>query len=208
MPNDNYNNYIAYLDFITGKLDGFFEQQKAYIFCKAGCSLCCKNAQFPYSKVEMETLLTGYSKLNNETKEKINANIKTILAAKRNFEGERFLYDCPFLIDNACSCYEYRGIVCRSFGLMSIPDSKHQKTQVPFCCFKGLNYSNVMDEKTNMISSEKYKTTGIKEEPVSFNVSYEFLTNQDFEEAFKFSFGEKKPLIDWFKEEDEQQKER
>lgn len=192
------DNYLVYLNYITAKINKFFDRQKDYIFCKEGCSLCCKNAQFLYSKIEMELLLSGYSKLDSETKEKINTNIEKILTLKKDFKGDRFLYDCPFLINNTCACYDYRGIVCRSFGLMSIPDSKHQKTRAPFCCFQGLNYSNVMDEN-GIISSERYKASGIKEEPASYNVSYEFLTNTDFEEAFKFSFGEKKPLIDWFK---------
>ena len=31
-------NYEKYLEFISGKIDGFFEKQKPYIACKEGCS--------------------------------------------------------------------------------------------------------------------------------------------------------------------------
>ena len=72
------------------------------------------------------------------------------------------------------------------------------KIKVPFCCFKGYNYANVIDDSGEKISSEKYKATGIEEEPVAFNISYDFLTNPDFERGYNFSFGEKKPLIEWF----------
>ena len=40
--------------------------------------------------------------------------------------------------------------------------------------------------------------TGIKEEPASFNVSYETLTSKDIDEVFNFKFGSKKPMIEWF----------
>ena len=81
---------------------------------------------------------------------------------------------------------------------MSIIQGTDKKNQVPFCYAKGLNYSNVIDPETKQVSAEKFKLTGIEEEPLAFNVSYDFLTGKDFEEAFKFEFGEKKPLIDWF----------
>ena len=192
------NNYITYLNFITNKLNRFFEKQKDYIFCKRGCALCCMDAEFPYSAIEMQFVLKGFETLPIETRIKIEENIKKALDKKKCHKEGRFVYDCPFLIDNVCSIYEYRGIVCRSFGLMALPDSKHEKVQVPFCCYQGLNYSNVMDPESDKISSEKYRQTGIKEEPASFNVSYETLTSKDIEDVFNFKFGTKKPIIDGF----------
>lgn len=192
------NNYLDYLVFIDKKLEKFFNKQKDYIFCKKGCGLCCQNAQFPYSKIEMQYLFLGTKELPKEIFDKIEANIEKILKNKKDFKGEKFVYDCPFLIDNVCSVYDFRGIICRSFGLMSIIQGTDKKNQVPFCYAKGLNYSNVIDPETKQVSAEKFKLTGIEEEPLAFNVSYDFLTGKDFEEAFKFEFGEKKPLIDWF----------
>lgn len=192
------DNYLDYLVFIDKKLEKFFNKQKDYIFCKKGCGLCCQNAQFPYSKIEMQYLFLGAKELPKEIFDKIEANIEKILKNKKDFKGEKFVYDCPFLIDNVCSVYDFRGIICRSFGLMSIIQGTDKKNQVPFCYAKGLNYSNVIDPETKQVSAEKFKLTGIEEEPLAFNVSYDFLTGKDFEEAFKFEFGEKKPLIDWF----------
>ena len=116
--------------------------------------------------------------------------------AKKDFKGKKFVYDCPFLINNECVVYNYRGIVCRSFGLMTVGEDG--KIKVPFCCYQGLNYANVMEEDGKHVSEEKFKKLGCKEEPTAFNVSYKFLTDPDFERGFNFSFGEKKPLIDWF----------
>ena len=112
------NNYLTYLNYITNKLNKFFEQQKDYISCKRGCALCCKDAEFPYSAIEMQLLLNGFNSLDREVKNKVETNIQEILKKKKEHKEGRFVYDCPFLINNVCSIYEYRGVVCRSLGLM------------------------------------------------------------------------------------------
>ena len=63
-------NYITYLNFIDEKLKKFFERQKPYIFCKKGCTKCCKNAQFPYSSIETAYLISGFMKLDKSIQEK------------------------------------------------------------------------------------------------------------------------------------------
>lgn len=191
-----FQNYRDYLKFLNEKLDDLFENQKEYIFCKMGCAKCCKNAQFPFSLIEIQYALYGFSLLPDETKSIIEANLAKVLEQKKNFKGEKFLYTCPYLINDVCSIYEYRGVICRSFGLINkVPEGCNP--QVPFCCFEGGNYSNVLDEKTGQLSSKKVKELGLKEEPVGFNVNYEYLTGDMFEEIFDFSFGEKKPMIEW-----------
>lgn len=188
-------NYVTYLKFLDEKFTRFFNKQKPFIFCKKGCAKCCKNAQFPYSEIEVEYLLLGAWQLKPEIKKIVADNLARITEEKNKYEGEKFRYDCPFLINNECAVYDYRGIVCRSFGLMTV--GANEKIQVPFCCFEGFNYSNVIDYETKKVSQEKYKALGVEEEPSAFNISYEFLTDSDFERGFNFTFGERKPLIDW-----------
>lgn len=194
--NVNIQNYLLYLKFLDEKFNKFFNQQKPYIFCYKGCGKCCKNALFPYSEVEIQFLLMGTLTLNPETQSIINKNIENLLIAKHNCKDETFYYDCPFLIDNICSVYEHRGIICRAFGLMTQSDEGDSK--VPFCAFEGLNYSNVVDTETSRVSRDKYEKLGIENEPLAYNVSYKFLTDEDVESAFHFQFGPKKCLIDWF----------
>ncbi len=188
-------NYIHYLNFVEEKLNKFFNTQKPFICCKKGCSKCCRNAIFPYSAIEMRYLMSGMFFLSDDVQEEIAKNIEKTLKAREEFQGEKFRYDCPFLINDECSVYDYRGGVCRAFGLMTC---QKDGIKVPFCCFDGLNYSNVVDYDTKKVSPEKYLKLGCEEEPTAFNVSYEFLTNQEFEKEFNFKFGEKKPLIEWF----------
>jgi len=188
-------NYLVYLKFLQEKLSSFFEKQKQYIFCKKGCGECCKHAQFPFSQIEFIYLLKGIENLNDETLARVLENIKQTKQQKAEFEGEKFLYDCPFLIDNVCCVYENRGIICRSFGLMTISDNNTWR--VPFCFHNGLNYSNVMEDDGSKISKEKFKKLNVKEEPLAFNVHYKFLTDKVFEQKYNFKFGEERPLIDW-----------
>lgn len=192
----NIKNYSKYLEFLQGKLNKFFEAQSPYIACKKGCALCCKNAQFPFSEVEFNYLVQGSLSLPKEIQEKIDKNIQKVLKEKETFQGEVFKYDCPFLIDDSCSLYLYRGIVCRAFGLVESNDEGNAK--IPFCHEIGLNYSQVVDEEKMLISEEKYLALNEEKQPLAYNVGYKFLTGEKIEKEFGFKFGDKKPLIDWF----------
>lgn len=189
-------NYAKYLFFIQTKLNGFFEKQKPYIFCKKGCSMCCKNATFPYSSIEVQYLMLGFSSLDTATQDLVRNNIQSVIDAKKNYKGNDFKYDCPFLVNDACSVYNHRGIICRSFGLLH--NGTDGRMKIPFCCFDGYNYSNVVDLEKSYISLEKFNELDTDKKPLAFNTSYEFLTHSDFERGFNFSFGDKKPLIDFF----------
>lgn len=190
-------NYEKYLNLITNKIEGFFEKQKPYIFCKKGCAKCCEKGEYPWSEIEFKFIMKGFSLLDPSIQNEIKENVRKIKEDKKNFKEDGiFLYECPFLIKGVCSLYHYRGIICRSFGLLVQVEGR--KPQIPFCSSLGLNYSNVYDLEKRSITVEKFRQTGIKIEPKIFNVSYKFLTNETFEKGFNFTFGDKKPLIDWF----------
>ncbi len=189
--------YVAYLKFLNDKLDKLFNEQAPYIACKKGCTHCCKNAQFPFSQQEIDYLMIGLCGLEDEKKDIIVQNMQKIFQAKKDFKGENFEYDCPCLIDEACAVYDYRGIVCRSFGLLAF---ENEKIKAPFCNTLGLNYSNVMSDDGSKISGEKWHKSGIEVEPMAYNVSYEFLTGSIAKEKFGVEFTNQKPLIDWFEE--------
>lgn len=190
------NNYENYLKFLDEKLKKFFESQSPFIFCKEGCSYCCKNSQFPYSLTEMQYLLSAIENLDEKTQSIIEDNLQKILSKKENYRGKNFKYDCPFLVNNKCSVYNNRGVICRTFGLMTKTDEN--KVKAPFCSHLGLNYSNVLNLKARTISPRKYKKLNTEKEPLGFNVSYKYLTDSEFEKTFGFNFGEVKPMIEWF----------
>ena len=140
--------------------------------------------------------MIGVQTLDKETFSKIEQNMFKIKEDKKNCKEKKFLYACPFLIDKKCSLYEYRGIICRSHGLAFFSKDKH--ILVPACVDEGLNYSNVYDFETKMISSEKYKKTGIEQEPLAHNVGVYYLTDNEITETLGLKFGEIKPMCEFF----------
>lgn len=190
------DNYEKYLYTIQEKLDTFFERQKDYIFCREGCAKCCKNAQFPFSEIEYKYLIEGFKVLPDTVKDKIKTNVKNILVRKQyTADVQNFKYDCPFLVNNTCAVYSRRGLICRIFGLLS-RGADDNSSQMPFCIREGLNYSNVYDSDTDMLSVEKYERLGLSVPPAIYNIDYKTLIDPAFGEGFGFKFGNVYSLIE------------
>ena len=182
--------YKEYLDFLDSKLEKMFNSQAPFIKCQRGCAYCCKEGEYPISELEYIYLMLYYNTLDDTLKDKINENISDLLNQSR-----KKMYECPFLVDNICSVYPARAIICRTFGLISY--DKSDKKRIPFCINIGLNYSDVFDKYTNKIIKKAEDGT----EPVAFNIDRTFLRSNKFEKEFNIFFGEDKPLIDWLEEE-------
>lgn len=192
--------YEKYIEVIDPYLAKFFEQQKPYIFCKEGCSICCESGTYPFSKLEFDYMMKGYENLSDDIKTQILENIKRIKKEKNKSKKEKFLHECPFLIYKKCSVYRYRALICRSYGLMSFENDEitGKKYNLPCCIDKGLNYSNVYDNKFETITSEKWKQTGIEIEPVSHNVGLTFLLENELTKHLNIELKQQKVLMDWF----------
>lgn len=192
--------YEKYLEIIDKYLQKFFVQQKDYIFCKEGCSLCCENGSYPFSRLEFDYLMYGFSQLSDDIKIRIVDEIKQFKKEKNEKKEEKFFHKCPFLIDKKCSVYKYRALICRNYGLMYFYKNKagEPRYHMPCCVSEGLNYSNVYDEKQGILTTEKWETTGIEVKPVSFNVSLAFLMNNELTQFLNLEFGEQKHILDWF----------
>jgi len=189
-----------YLEKIGGYLQKFFAQQEPYIFCKQGCAICCETGQYPFSEIEFQYAMLGYNDLSEEEKSIVQSKIQEIKTAKENSTDEKFLYECPFLINKRCSIYKHRGIICRSYGLAYFVEDENEKLsyKMPCCVNNELNYSNVYDEETGTFSSKRWKETGIEQEPLSYNIGLKFLLNNNMTKELGLEFGEEKALIDWF----------
>lgn len=190
--------YEKYLEFIGSYLKKYFDQQKPYIHCKEGCSICCETGLYPTSKLEFDYLMLGMESLADSEKKQIIDNINQIKIDRQNVTDGIGYYKCPFLLNKKCSVYKHRGIICRTYGLLQITYDKDdkQRYQIPCCVSNGLNYSSVYDEATQSISVTKFAKLGIKEEPLSYNLGLKYLLNN--EHTTDLNFGENKSLIDWF----------
>ncbi len=191
---ENYETFLAVLD---KKLKQFFEQQKEYVCCKRGCSFCCEEGCYPASNIEYLYIKSAMDRLDKDLQERIKDEIKRLKEQKEKERGDKkWLYKCPFLIDNVCSVYNNRLIVCRTFGIPYFNDEGKIKT--PFCMERGLNYHQVYDPAIHKFSDEKFRLSGFKNEPLAYNLSKKFLYNSKLAELTNMHFGEDKALIDWF----------
>ena len=194
---NDFSKYKQYLNTIDIVINGYFEDQKEYIFCKKGCAHCCKSGQYPCSELEFRYLQLGFFKIPLKEQLEVIKRIKALKAEYENIEDKKeFKYSCPFLdSNNVCTVYEYRPLICRTFGLLTI--TPKEKCVIPFCYTLGLNYSNVYDEKTKSIDFEKVKTDGYKNPPNARKTNIGTLTSPEMFEGEPLNFGEIKPLADW-----------
>ena len=109
---------------------------------------------------------------------------------------ESFMYRCPFLnSENTCTVYEYRGLICRIFGLLK--PNKDGEIIMPFCQSLGLNYSNVYNREKKIIDDELVKKLGYKNTPKAYPLSFKNLMDKNLFEDEEVEFGEIQSLIEW-----------
>lgn len=185
-------NYENYLEILTSDIEKMFEHQKEHICCKVGCSHCCQRGNFPFSRLEFEYLLEGFKNLPFNLQQIVRENVVKIKKDKQNS------YNCPFLINNSCSVYKHRGLICRTFGLLS-RDYEGALT-IPFCAEMGLNYSKYFDKEKRTISKELIEKYPSVRPPRIFNVNLNLLMTLDIVKELGLDFGEEKRLIDWFED--------
>ncbi len=180
--------YEKFLKEFDKRLKEYYLSQKDYINCRQGCSKCCETGEYPFSRLEAEYIMHGFLNLPKDKKNIIRKNIFNLKAEKKICKGKEFLYRCPFLIDNLCALYNFRGIVCRTHGL-AFYDISRNIVKLPHCSEEGLNYSQVYNPHTKSVSvknliKDSLKTDSILRSPTA--------------EKYELECGEIRPLIDWF----------
>lgn len=195
--------YQLYLKLIHERmLDKFFKEQAPYLCCKEGCSHCCEKGQYPMSEIEVKFIILKMASLDITVQNQILYNIQNVIKEKlsNNISREDFFYQCPFLINNSCSVYDNRGLICRTHGLMFFLDDNNgnEKYKIPYCVNLGLNYSNVYDKNKKTITDELVEKSGFSVKPQAYNISLKTLTKKEITENLGFKFGDFKPLIEWF----------
>ncbi len=122
---NKYQKLINEVNRLTSKLS---ERYRPHLQCQSGCSGCCHHhlSVFP---VEAATIQSAIQNLSNETKTIIKLQAqKTIQQESR---GEPVA--CPLLIDDQCSIYNSRPIICRTQGLPLLYEAEDGNLEVDFC---------------------------------------------------------------------------
>ncbi len=188
-----YEKFIKRFDNI---LDFLFKKQSKYIKCKLGCSSCCRNGEYPISQLEFFYLTQGFINLPQNKKIIVQQNIMNLLLDKKDWQkkshkkNERYEHTCPFLVNNLCSIYKYRGIVCRTFGLCYY-DNVGCYVRLPDCVNTGLNYSEYYDKKTKKLNIPNIPKV---------NLRIDKIFESNIAKKYGLKCGEIRPLLEWFNE--------
>lgn len=185
---DRYSKFLIEFDEVLKEIS---ESQKKYIKCKKGCSLCCERGEYPFSQLEFSYMTRGYINLPENTKILVQQNIRNLILDKKEFKGKNFEYKCPFLINGECCIYEYRGIICRTFGLCYYDDLRGY-VRLPGCVHHRLNFADYYDEETDTLSKEV--------DVPMINLRIDSVLNSELSEKYKLESGEIRPLIGWFEQ--------
>lgn len=189
--------YKQYLNTIQAYLDEYFDSQKEYICCKKGCAFCCEKGTYPYSEIEFNYLKLGFLKLNLEEQQAIMKRVMVLKEEYKNTSDKKhFMHRCPFLNEeNSCSLYDYRGLICRTFGLLK--PSEKGEIIIPFCQSLGLNYSKVYNKEKKIIDEELVLKEGYKNRPKAYDLSFKTLMDKNLFKDVEIDFGEIKSIIEW-----------
>lgn len=195
--------YEEHLNKITDEISSYFNEQKDYIKCKQGCSICCSNSYYPITELEYSYIKKELENFSIDEIESLQKKALEIYKQRKEFlkthsEAKDFEYVCPFLRDNLCCVYTHRPLICRSHGLIvkEYYDSLYRdktKSYMPYCVNLGLNYAQVYDTTKRAFSYEKIESLGLKTKPEAYDISCSALM-KTFEDL---TFGDVRMIYEW-----------
>ena len=120
-----YRQLIEGVNDLTSQLN---ERYQAHLQCGAGCSGCCHHhlSIFP---VEAVVLTEAIHTLPETTQKRIQQQAIEVIA--REAKGESVA--CPLLVDNLCSVYVSRPLICRTQGLPLLFEVDDGTQEIDFC---------------------------------------------------------------------------
>jgi Fe-S-cluster containining protein len=120
-----YKQFVNAVDELSATLSRRYQR---HLVCRAGCSGCCHHhlSVFP---VEAAALKEAIDKLPPEQQTKIEAQARE--TNEREQRGEPV--SCPLLIDDRCSVYASRPLICRSQGLPLLIEAADGELEVDYC---------------------------------------------------------------------------
>ena len=163
---NQYQQLIADVDRLTSQLN---ERYKEHLQCRAGCSGCCHHhlSIFP---VEAAAVKSAIQALPQATQEIIKH--QAVKISEQEAKGK--LVACPLLVDDKCSIYDSRPIICRTQGLPLLYEAEDGNLEVDFCPlnFTNENASEALEEnhlvpldalnlKLSIVNLEFCQATGI-----------------------------------------------
>ena len=120
-----YRQLIEGVDDLTSQLN---ERYQSHLQCGAGCSGCCQHHLSVFA-VEAAGLTEAIAALPEAQQTRIRQ--QAIDVKEREAKGEPVA--CPLLVDNLCSVYESRPLICRTQGLPLLYEADDGAQEIDFC---------------------------------------------------------------------------
>lgn len=122
---DAYQKFIAQVDKLIARLAARYA---AHLTCRAGCSGCCHHHLSVFN-IEATNVHRAVAALTEETRARVTRQARAVKA--RQAAGEAVT--CPLLVDDHCSVYEARPLICRTQGLPLLIEAEDGAPEVDFC---------------------------------------------------------------------------
>jgi len=122
---EEYANLVTDVDSLAARLT---ERYRSHLVCRAGCSGCCDH-DLSVFEVEADAVRTAVQALPAGLRQRLARQVRE--AQEHNARGEPVA--CPLLVNNRCSIYEARPIICRSQGLPLLYRAEDGNPEVDYC---------------------------------------------------------------------------
>ncbi|MGH9769390.1 MAG: YkgJ family cysteine cluster protein [Blastocatellia bacterium] len=99
-----------------------------HLVCRAGCSGCCHHHLSVFA-VEAEEARAAVEALPAQLRARVEEQAREVI--KR--EAQDKPVSCPLLIDDRCSIYQSRPLICRTQGLPLLIEAEDGEQEVDFC---------------------------------------------------------------------------
>ena len=120
----SYRKFIEQADLLTAKLQARYSKHLA---CRAGCSGCCRHHLSVFA-VEAEEARAAIEILPAQVRASVEGQAREVI--KREARGEPVA--CPLLVNDRCSIYESRPMICRTQGLPLLMEAEDGEQLCPF----------------------------------------------------------------------------
>ena len=121
----SYRKFISQVDQLVAKLQARYSK---HLVCRAGCSGCCRHHLSVFA-VEADETRAAVEALPAPIRDRVEEQAREVI--KREAQGGPV--SCPMLVDDRCSIYQSRPLICRTQGLPLLMEAEDGGQEVDFC---------------------------------------------------------------------------
>lgn len=134
---ESYRQLIEHVDKLTARLSS---QYARHLVCRSGCSGCCRHHLSVFA-VEAAAVRQAVDVLPEPLRQRLTQQAHKVLEMEAHGEPTA----CPMLVDDRCSIYAARPLICRTQGLPLLLEADDGEAEVDFC---PLNFTAPEDRKS------------------------------------------------------------